>query len=83
MAWSKRAKQWFSLDETQLWRLVGRDTYRGASEALERLRKIREAGGDPVIFYSDFNGFRVLDESNVDQLHIAASIGDRSKPFPI
>jgi len=81
---SKAAKQWYRLTEQQLDKLVGQGTYPGAPAAWDRVRKIRDAGGAPVTFYSDFNGFTVFDEqdTNADAIRRFISIEGRSKAFP-
>ena len=81
MKMSQKAKQWHYLNETQLWRLVGHGTYLDAQEALNQVRKIKEAGHSFAIYYSEFNGFRVIDEDDPEQFKIGLSIQTRAKPF--
>jgi hypothetical protein len=76
-------KQIYHLMEGVLWRLVGQGTYPDAQGASDRFKKIKTDGGTPRCFYSQFNGFSVLDENNPDQMRIAMSMEQRSKPFPI
>jgi len=71
---SKKLKQWYFLTEDQLWRLVGQGTYPGAKDALEEVRKIKEAGGTPAIYYSEFNDFRIINEDDPEQFRIGLSI---------
>lgn len=78
---SQKAKQWYYLSETQLWRLVGHGTYSGAQEALDQVQKIKKAEHSPAIYYSEFNGFRVIDEDDPEQFKIGLSIGSRAKPL--
>ena len=78
---SQKAKQWYSLSEIQLCRLVGHATYSGAQKALDQVQKIKGAGHYLAIYYSEFNGFRVIDEDDPEQFKIGLSIGSRAKPF--
>lgn len=78
---SQKAKQWYYLSEVQLLRLVGHGTYSEAREALGQVQKIKEAGHSLAIYYSEFNGFRVIDEDDPEQFKIGLSIGSRAKPF--
>ena len=80
---SKKAQQWYFLTEEQLWRLVGQGTYSGANEALEEVRKLKEAGHTPAIYHSEFNGFRVINEDDPKQFRIGLSISSRAKRFPM
>ena len=80
---SQKAKQWYYLNEAQLWRLVGRGTYSDAQEALNQVRKIKEAGHSVAIYHSEFNGFRVIDEDDPEHFKIGLSIQSRAKPFRI
>ena len=81
MKMSQKAKQWYYLSETQLWRLVGHGTYSEAQEALDQGQKIKEAGHSFAIYYSEFNRFRVIDEDDPEQFKIGLSIRSRAKPF--
>ena len=76
-------KQIYHLTEEVLWRLVGQGTYPRAQDACDHFGEIKTAGGAPRCFYSQFNGFSVLDEDKPDQMRIAMSMEERSKPFPI
>lgn len=78
---SKKAKQWYYLNETQLWRLVGSGTYPGAQEALDQVQKIKKTDHSLAIYYSEFNEFRVIDEDDSDEFKIGLSIQSRAKPF--
>lgn len=73
----------YSLSEEVLWRLAGQGTYREAPEALARFQEIKGKQGTPRCFYSEFDGFFVLDESNTEQFKQCLSMGSRAKPFPI
>jgi hypothetical protein len=79
---SKTSKQWYSLSEEQLAKLVGQGTYPEAGAAWERMRAIRQAGGSPKAFYSEFNGFTVLDDGDTESMQRLISIESRSKRFP-
>ena len=79
---SKAAKQWDSLTEQQLAKLVGQGTYPGALAAWDRVRAIIEAGGTPKAFYSEFNGFYVFDDNDIESMQRLMSIESRSKRFP-
>ena len=77
----KRSKQWYMLTEDQLFRLVGQGTYSGTEDALEEVRKIKEAGQKPTIYYCEFNGFRIINENDMEQFRIGLSISDNAKRF--
>ena len=81
---SKAAKQVYQLSEHQLGKLVGQGTHPGAQNAWDRVRKIREAGGSPVTFYSEFDGFTVEDDhdQSADVIRRILSMAQRSKAFP-
>jgi hypothetical protein len=76
-------KQLYFLTEDVLWRLVGQGTHPGAQQADDRFRAIKAAGGAPQCFYSEFNGFSVLDENDPEQMRRSISMEQRAKPFPI
>ena len=78
---SKAAKQYYSLTEQQLGKLVGQGTYQGALEAWDHVRAIKEAGGAPKTFYSEFNGFVVFDDSDIESMQRLMLIESRSKQF--
>lgn len=81
---TKAAKQLFEISVERLGKLVGQGTHSGAKAALDRAQEILETGGRPVIYYSDFNGFTVLDNNSNDpsvSQHLV-SMQQRSKPFP-
>ena len=80
---SKKAKQWYYLTDEQIGRLVGQGTYPGAPEAWEQARKIKEAGQTPAIYYSEFNGFRVINEDDPVQFKVGLSISSGAKRFPM
>lgn len=73
----------YYLTKTVLWRLAGQGTYPGAQPALDRFRKIEAAGGAPQCFYSEFNGFTVLDANDPQQMRRSISMESRAEPFPI
>jgi hypothetical protein len=81
---SQKAKQLYSFTDHQMGKLVGQGTYPGAAAAWDRARQIREAGGNPEVFYSEFNGFTVLDgsDTNPETIRRLLSFEQRSKPFP-
>ena len=78
---SKKAKQWYYMTDEQIGRLAGQGTHPGALEAWERARKIREAGKTPSIYYSEFNGFRVINEDDPEEFKIGLSIRGQAKFF--
>ncbi len=80
---SKRGAQIFGLTEPQLHRLVGHGTYPGAQAAWNRADEIRNKGGAPVIYYSEHNGFTVIDEKDASDFQRARSFARTSKPFPL
>ena len=79
---SKSAQQWFYLDESQLIKLVGQDTYPSANNAWDRFIQIKEAGGTPKVFYSEHNDFTVLDDNEPDVMRRIMSIEQSAKRFP-
>ena len=78
---SKSSQQLFYLKDEQLIKLVGQGTYPGAEDAWNRSIEIRDAGGDPKVFYSKDNGFNVLDDNDPDNMHRIISMEDRAKRF--
>lgn len=80
---SKKTKQWFILTEDELGKLVGQGTYPGAKNAVDDVRRIKESGHTPAIYYSDFNGFRIIDEDNPKQFEIGQSIKSKARRFQI
>lgn len=78
---SKADKQWYSLTEEQLEKLVGQGTYQEAPVAWDRVSAIREAGGKPKVFYSEFNGFNVFDDNDIESMQRLIFIENRSKRF--
>jgi len=75
------AKQYYSLTEQQLGKLIGQGTYQGALAAWDCIRAIKEAGGTPKTFYSEFNGFVVFDDNDIESMQRLMSIESRSKQF--
>jgi len=78
---SKEAKQWYWLTEEQLERLVGHGGYPDAQGAWDEVRKIKKAGETPAIYYSKFNGFRIINEDDMKQFKIGLGISQRAKKF--
>ena len=76
---SDKAKEWISLTEWQLSRLVG--PYPEAAQAETQVEKIKSAGHVVSIFYSGFNGFSVFDENDPKQFELALSLRQRAKPW--
>jgi hypothetical protein len=74
-----KAKEWVSLTEWQLSRLVG--PYPEAAHAEKQVEKIKSAGHVVSIFYSGFNGFSVLDENDPKQFQLALSLRQCAKPW--
>jgi len=72
---SNKAKEWISLTEWQLSRLVG--PYPEAADAEKQVEKIKRAGHLVSIFYSRFNGFTVFDENHPKQFQLALSLRQR------
>lgn len=79
---SKKAKQWYYIADEQIAFIVAQGTYPGAQEAWDQARQIKQAGQKPTIYYSEFNGFRVINEDDPEQFKIGLSIRDRAKRFP-
>ncbi len=78
---SKNTSQWYILTEDQLLRLVGQGTYPDATDALEQVRRIKETDQTTSIYYSAFNGFRIINENDPEQFRIGLSLSNRAKPF--
>jgi hypothetical protein len=76
---STKIKEWISLTELQLLRLVG--PYPEAADAEKQVEKIKGAGHVVSIFYSGFNGFSVLDEDDPKQFERAVSLRQAAKPW--
>lgn len=78
------AKKLYKLSEHQLEKLVGQGTHPGAQQAWDCVRNIHEAGGSPVIFFSEFNGFTIEDNHNrsADVIRRIISMEQSSKAFP-
>ena len=79
---SDTRKQWYSLTEGQLDKLVGQGTYPDATGAWDRVHAIKEAGGVPKVFYSNFNGFTVFDDNDMASIQRLLHIESRAKLFP-
>ena len=79
---SKSSQQLSYFEDGQLDKLVGQGTYPGAEDAWNRSIEIRDAGGDPKVFYSKHNGFIVLDDNDPDDMRRITSMEDRAKRFP-
>jgi hypothetical protein len=77
------AKQLFRISDEQLAKLVGQGTYPGAQAAWDRALAIRKAGGRAACFYSQSNGFTVLDDhdSDPEKARRLLSMEQRAKPF--
>ena len=69
----------FSLTEGEFWKLAGQRASMDGNRALERFQRIKDAGGDPVAFYSSNDGLRVLDDSDEEQSSIVTSLQRRAK----
>ena len=78
---TKKKEQWYRLTEQQLWRVEDEDTLPGVKEATDRVRKIKELGHKPLICYSEFHGFRIVDEDDPEQFKNALSLEARAKPY--
>jgi hypothetical protein len=76
---SNKIKEWISLTESQLSRLVG--AYPEAGNAESRVERIKKAGHVASIFYSGFNGFSVFDENDPKQFQRALSLRQHAKPW--
>ena len=68
---STKAKEWISLTEWQLSRLVG--PYPEAAHAEKQVEEIKSTGHVVSIFYSGFDGFSVLDENDPKRFKLALS----------
>lgn len=79
----KKAQQWYWLTEEGLGKLLGQGTHPGADTAFEHVQKIRGLGHTSAIYWSEFNGFLVLDEDDNEQFQKSLSIKNRSKQFYI
>lgn len=75
-------KQSYGLSERQLEKLVWQGTYPGAGAICDQVRAIREAGRVLKRFYSEFNGFTVFNDNDVESMNRLRSIESRAKSFP-
>ena len=78
-----KAKRWYWITEDDLLRLADYSAYPGADEAAEKVRKIKDSGNTPAIYYTEFSGFRILNEDDPEQFEISRSIRSSAKRFPI
>ena len=78
---SKKSEQWYLLNEQQLEKLVGQGTYSGAKGALDEVRKIKQAGQTASIYYSEFNGFSIVNESDPNESTCSVSMSQKAKRF--
>ena len=80
---TRNAKQVYRLSDEQLTKLAGQNTHSGVQDAWEHYRRIQAAGGRPVCFHSEFNGFTVLDDnaSDASAIQRILRMEQQSKPF--
>ena len=78
---SKASKQWYQKTENQLNLESLKDPE--ADKAWKQVLKIKELGHKPVIFHSEFNGYRIFDDNSNDmeEHKILSSIRARSRPY--
>ncbi|HYN12338.1 MAG TPA: hypothetical protein VET51_06820 [Burkholderiales bacterium] len=81
-AWKTgQREQLYWLTDEQLARLAHLGTYPGADAAWERVRKIKEASHKSGVYYSQLNGFTVLDEDVPEEFKRSLSLSQRAKKF--
>lgn len=76
-----KKSEWHFLDDTKLWMLIAQAGYPGAPAAHDRVKDIKKLGHTPAIFYSEFNEFIVIDESDPKEAEWLRSIRAKAKPF--
>jgi hypothetical protein len=75
-------KQWYVVTRDQLFQLSGQRAYGAvASAAVEQVQTADALGHQSTVYFSRFNGFRVIDESDPEQFRVGLAIGARAKPF--
>lgn len=74
-------EQLYWLTDEQLSRLVRPGTYPGADAAWERVCKIKEAKHKLGVYYSQLNGFTVLDEDVPEEFKRSLSLSQYAKKF--
>ncbi len=73
--------QWYRLTVSQLIRKTGQGNP-GAQDALEKYNKLKQAGGEPLAFFSGVSSFWVLDENDEDSRSRIRRLNNESKPYP-
>jgi hypothetical protein len=59
-----KRKQIYMFNKQQFLKAVGQNVLRGIREASEKYDSIKANDGIPLVFYSDLNGFYILDKAN-------------------
>jgi hypothetical protein len=79
---SKASKQLYRVTEEQLAKLAGQNALNGAVDAFKKAAAIRARGGKPVCYFSEFNGFSVLDDNDSTTFQYHLSLERRARPYP-
>lgn len=74
-------EQLYWLTDEQLTRVVRQGTYPGSDVAWERVRKIKEAKHKLGVYYSQLNGFTVLDEDVPEEFTRSLLLSQCAKKF--
>jgi hypothetical protein len=77
-------QEWFKLTLTRLGKLAAQNTHDGVQEALDKALALQQQGKTPAIFYSEFNGFRVLTDNSThkEEIELILSLENKAKKFP-
>ncbi len=75
------SEQWYSLNVSQLIKKSGQGAP-GADDALEKYNKLKQLGGEPLVFFSGVSRFWVLDDNDKDSRSRIRRLDNESKPYP-
>ncbi len=75
------SEQWYSLNVSQLIKKTGQGAP-GAHGALEKYNKLKQLGGEPLVFFSGVSRFWVLDDNDKDSRSRIRRLDNESKPYP-
>ena len=80
---TSNTKQVYHFTDEQLTKAGASDTPPGARQAWDHYLAMRGRGGNPVCYYSSFNGFDVLDANQPDTVTLQRllRLEQASKPF--
>jgi hypothetical protein len=78
-------QEWFKLTLTQLGKLAAQNTHDGVQAALDKALALQQQGKTPAIFYSAFDGFRVLTDNSThkEEMDLLLSLESKAYNFPL